>query len=484
MALTRRQFLARGAFAGAALGPSLFGHPFVRRALASTIGDRYLVVIYLDGGNDGLNTVVPMIEGAGTLRADYESARLVGNGGLRLSPDALAATALDAEPSTGTQLAFHPGLGGFPGLPGAGGLKALYDLGKVAVMQGCGYPEYSLSHDAARVIWQTADPLAASNIESGWMGRYLAANYGATDIPALVVDHRVAGELAQTATSVLAVPRLRDFGFPYDAFAPSDDAAKRTAFFAVHDAASSAAHPALQFVGNNGGATLRSSESYPALHDLYESERASWSAAYESLGRGTASDLREVAKVMYGVTQGAPNVGARLFHVNNTGYDTHSDQGAASGIHCDLLAEVASALKVFYDDCADMGIEDKVAVVVWSEFARRVQQNSNGTDHGSQGPMLVIGGTVNGGVYGHHPNIDLLALDEQGNTVYRQDAGPFRSTDFRDVYGTTLKHWLNMPSATIQTAILPLDAGPAATYWTQENFDLTHPVNGQPLFVP
>jgi uncharacterized protein (DUF1501 family) len=483
MALTRRQFLARGALAGAALGPSLFAQPFLRRALASTLGDRYLVVLYLDGGNDGLNTVVPLTDGGGTLRADYEAARLAGVGGVRLIPDQLAATSLDLDPGSGAQLAFHPGLAGFPGLPGMGGLKALYDLGKVAVVQGCGYPEYSLSHDAARVIWQTADPLAASDVENGWAGRYLAANYGGSDIPALVVDHRVAGELAQTTTSVLAVPRLRDFGFPYDAIAPSDDDAKRTAFFAVHDAASLAVHPTLQFLGNNGGATLRSSESYPALHDLYESERGSWSAAYEGVGRSAASDLREVAKVMYGVSQGVPNVAARLFHVNNAGYDTHADQGSASGLHFELLAEVAAAVKVFYEDCADMGLADKVVVLVWSEFGRRVHQNSNGTDHGSQGPMLVIGGKVNGGIYGNHPNIAALALDHLGNTVYRQDVGPFRSTDFRDVYGTTLKHWLNMPHAAIQSDVLPLDAGSAEAYWTQENFDLTHPGNAQPLYL-
>ena len=69
-----------------------------------------------------------------------------------------------------------------------------------------------------------------------------------------------------------------------------------------------------------------------------------------------------------------------------------------------------------------MGVADKVCVVVWSEFSRRIPQNDNGTDHGSQGPMFVIGGGVTGGVYGNHPNIDAAALDDDGNTVYTQDA--------------------------------------------------------------
>jgi uncharacterized protein (DUF1501 family) len=489
MAITRRRFLKCSgvAGAGALLGPSLFANPLVRNALASTLGDRYLVVLYLDGGNDGLNTVVPMVDDSATLRADYEAARFGGIGGIRLTPDDLAATAIGLDFDTETQLALHPGFAGFPGLPGAGGLKALYDLGKVAVMQGCGYPEYSLSHDASRVIWQTADPLALVNVEHGWVGRFLAANYGGTEIPAYVVNRQVPGELKQATTSVLAVPRLRDFGFPYDDFNPLDDGAKRAAFLAVHDTAGLAAHSALSFVGDNGAATLRSSESYPALHDLYEAERSGWSQQYEAIGRRTADDLREVAKVIYGVTQAVPNVHARLFRVSNEGYDTHSNQGGATGLHFDLHAEVASALKVFYDDCADMGVADKVTVVVWSEFSRRIQQNSNGTDHGSQGPMFVVGGTVNGGVYGKHPNIDVLALDGEGNTPYTQVAGAFRSTDFRDVYGTILKHWLGMPHATILGDVLPYDTGDEvtpATHWTAENFDLTNPANGQPLFLP
>jgi uncharacterized protein (DUF1501 family) len=85
----------------------------------------------------------------------------------------------------------------------------------------------------------------------------------------------------------------------------------------------------------------------------------------------------------------------------------------------------------------------------------------------------VIGGSVVGGVYGNHANIADSALDDEGNTVYTQSANPFRSTDFRDVYGTVLKHWLNMPQATILSSVLPLDTGQDPNfYWTAQNFDL------------
>jgi uncharacterized protein (DUF1501 family) len=172
------------------------------------------------------------------------------------------------------------------------------------------------------------------------------------------------------------------------------------------------------------------------------------------------------------VSNGAPGVQARFFQLSNGGYDTHSDQGGATGQHYDLHREVGDSLKVFYDDLADMGVADKVLTVVWSEFSRRIEQNQNGTDHGSQGPMFVIGGpaALNGGVYGNHPNIDALDIDADGNgnTIYRQTANAFRSTDFRDVFGTILKHWLNMSQVQILSSVLIPDTL-AGEYWTLAN---------------
>jgi len=465
MAITRRHFLKCTGVtaAGAVLGPGLFGNPFVRQALADTIGDRYLVVLFLDGGNDGLNTVVPYDNGSGSLRSDYQAARRSsGAGGLRLATSDLEVPSLAFKDrfNTNAQLGFHPGLVG---------LRQLYDLGKVAVIQGCGYPEYSLSHEESRVIWQTGNPLGYGPYAgNGWVGRYLAANYTSTDISAVGISDSVPPEFRTSATGVLAVRRLREFGFPYDNDYGDDDAARRQAFFNLYTNASN------PYIGSAGIATLESSESYPALHDLYQNDRATFDEAYEALDNGTARGFREIAKIIYGVTNSVPNINARHFRLANGGYDTHSDQGAADteGQHYELLQEVGDAIKVFYDDIADMGAANKVCILVWSEFARRIPQNDNGTDHGSQGPMFVIGGLVNGEVYGRHPNINMSALDDDENTEYRQDAGGFRSTDFRDVYGTVLKHWLNMPHGTILSNVLPIDSGDPAFYWTAEDFDL------------
>jgi uncharacterized protein (DUF1501 family) len=449
----------------------LFAHPLVRQAFADTIGDRYFVILFLDGGNDGLNTVTPIEDGAsGALRAAYEQARNTGGGGLRLGASELLGTPAGGAPplvdaSSGTPIGLHPGLAG---------LHRLYAQGKVAVIQGAGYPRPNLSHDESRKIWQSALPRGGS-LPGGWLGRYLAANYGGSDIPGVNVQSSLSGDFAQSVTSVLTVDNVRDFGFPYDSSFSSDRDEKRAAFLGLCEEAAASPQGELAYVGASARATLLSSESYPALHGLYQSERASFDAAYSQLNSSLASDLREMAKVIYGVSSGAPNVSARFFQARNGGYDTHSDQGAGQpdGQHTRLHRELGDALELFYEDCVDMGVGDKVCVLVWSEFSRRVRQNDNGTDHGSQGPVFVVGGGVNGGVYGNHPDIRRDSLDGGGNTAYSQAAGdPYRSTDIRDVYGTILTRWLNMPQPTVLSSILPQDSGNPDDNWTSPNFDM------------
>jgi len=481
MAISRRQFLKGGSLvtAGTLLGPGLFGNGLMRSAHAALEdNDRYFVVIFLDGGNDGLNTVIPADDGAG-LRSAYNAAR----GSINITEAELTNSLIGVDPISGTQLGIHPGFNVpndyFDNGAGAGGLKALYDLGKVAVVQGCGYPEYSLSHEESRVIWQTAVPLGTA-AGTGWIGRHLATQYAGNQIPAVNINDSIVGEFRQTGTSVLAVRDLERFSFPFDGDYDDDDAAKAAAFGALNQSAVSGGQPSALFIGNTGIATYDAASAYQSLGGLYDGARGATAQLYADIGRSLAYDLREVARVIYGVEQNVMDVNARFFQVSNGGYDTHSDQGGAepNGQHFSLHAELGAALKVFYDDLASMpgNVANRVCVLVWSEFSRRIPQNQNGTDHGSQGPMFVIGGGVQGGVYGNHPNIEESALDGEGNTIYTQDANDFRSTDFRDVYGTILKHWVNLPSATVE-ALLPLDAtvdalADPAHYWRSFNFDV------------
>ena len=467
MTISRRSFLKGSGLCAVSslVAPALLGNPFVRQALADTIGDRFFISIYLDGGNDGFNTVIPADNGGATMRAAYDAARETGTDGLNVSPGQLAATLIGTDPGTGCQLGLHPALAG---------LKAIYDLGKLAVVQGCGYPRPTLSHEESRIAWESGRP-PGSSTGAGWLGRYLAANYTGSDIPGVCLRSEVAGEFRQNTTSVLAARRLRALRFPYDRDFDEDVAQKRAAFLGLYDGATAAGLPIANYLGTSGNATLLASESYAQLNDLYVNDRPVFDGRYDDLDRGLANSLREAAKVIYGITKGQPNVHARFLETSTGGFDTHSDQGGAQtdGQHFDLLSGVGDSLKLFWDDLVDMGVADKVVVMVWSEFGRRVPQNDGGTDHGTQYPVFVLGGSVQGGVFGNHPNINASALSDDGNTVYSQDAlDPFRSTDMRDVYGTILKHWLGMPPATILPNVLTLDTGDATVRWTTENFDM------------
>jgi uncharacterized protein (DUF1501 family) len=467
MAISRRSFLKGSSLAAASslVAPALLGNPFVRQAFADTIGDRYLLSVHLDGGNDGFNTVIPVDNGGATIRAAYDAARTTGSDGINISPAALTGTLIGTDPGSGCQLAFHPALLS---------LKHLYDQGKVAVIQGCGYSRPSLSHEASRIAWETGTPPGLS-AGTGWVGRYLAANYGGSDIPGVCLRSEVAGEMRQNATSVLAARRLRSLSFPYDRDFDEDVYLKRAAFLGLYEGAGAGALPIAEYLGTSGVATLLATESYAQLHDLYVQGRSIYNQAYDDLDRGLGRSLREAAKVIYGIATGVPNVHARVMQVATGGYDTHSDQGGVQldGRHYELLTELGDSLKLFYNDCAEMGVADKICIMVWSEFGRRVPQNDGGTDHGTQYPVFVLGGGVQGGVYGNHPNINDSALSDDGNTVYSQAAAdPFRSTDMRDIYGTILKHWLGMPHNTILGNVLALDSGDPTVQWTTENFDM------------
>jgi len=470
MPITRRQFLKRTgvATAGVLAAPGLFGNPLVRRAMAETIGNKYLIVLFLDGGNDGLNTVTPAGNALGNLRDAYYDAR----DSIRLTDSMLSTTGIGDDPNTNTPLALHPGLIG---------LKNLYDThNAVAVVQGCGYPDYSLSHEEARIIWQTGTPHVQQ--PNGWVGRHLMQEYGLFDIPGISISSTVPLEFRQVGTNVLAVNRLSSFRFPYDSRYNSDNPAKAAAFQALHQSAVASGHGLSEIVGSVGDITLQATINFQTLHGNWNTNRAqaiqdAYSDSIESYGGGTATRLREISKLIYGVEQGQPGVDSHFFWLNNGGYDTHSDQGTngANQQHFSLHREVGDAIEVFYNDMIDLGVEDRVCIVVWSEFSRRIDQNESGTDHGSQGPMFVIGGGVTGGIYGNHPDIRQDSLDGQGNTEYTQSANPadpYVSTDFRDVFGTVLKHWVGMSQGDV-AALLPTDGDPDPVhYWNTANFDM------------
>jgi uncharacterized protein (DUF1501 family) len=148
-------------------------------------------------------------------------------------------------------------------------------------------------------------------------------------------------------------------------------------------------------------------------------------------GNSLAGALRQVAQIV------AADLGTRIFYVAMGGFDTHTAQ---SYDHADLLATLSEALDPFYRDMVRLGKADNVLIMTWSEFGRKVKQNADiGTDHGAAAPQFVIGGSVNGGIYGVHPNLtDLYDEDDMKHSI-----------DFRSVYATILEQWFGVSSRDI-----------------------------------
>jgi uncharacterized protein (DUF1501 family) len=426
MAITRREFMRRSALVGAAVTAP---HPLLRAMLGPGIAhagpaDAILVLVQLEGGNDGLNTVIPSAVGA--QRSTYDTKRP--NLGVPLAN--LMATGIGS--SGGTALALHPTMTA---------LKTLFDAGKVAVVNGVGYPNQNLSHFRSEDIWFGAlDPEAApaESFTTGWFGRYLdAAGFGPSNIVAVDVNETLNPIFIHQNANVLAVRRIADFEIPDDPLYP-DYAAKKAALQAAYAVeADPLETDGVQLsIGTSGDAML-------GKIDVYANIDTGWSSNLNGLGGSLGTSLKQVSSILrYDALGLGPATGARFFHVRLGGFDTHTQQQAnlTTGTQPIRLQRVSDSLKAFYDDMVDLGIANKVVLMTFSEFGRRVAENGNGTtagtDHGAASPLFVVGEAVNGGLYGTFPNLNDL---DGGNTKW--------TVDFRQVYATLIDKWLLSPGA-------------------------------------
>lgn len=419
MAITRRKFLTRGALTAAALGVP---HPFQRalvgasRAWAADPG-AIVVLVQLEGGNDGLNTVIPIDDAPGAAqRSLYESARPT----IGVAVADLLDTEIGADPVKGNRLALHPSLAP---------LKELYDAGVLAVVNGVAYPNQSLSHFRSEDIWYGANPNGP--FTNGWFGRYLDSAFGPSDLVAVDLDKTLNPSFFCEGCNVLAVGSLSEFGLPDDPDYP-DLAAKKAAIQAAYAVESDALQVSgLQLaVGTSGDVLLGAIDAYDAIG-------TGWSSNLNGVSGRFARRLKDIASILRHDAQQPTPVGARFFHVRQGGFDTHSNQGALEGRQPGLFEDVSLALKAFYDDTVALGVSDKVVIVTFSEFGRRVAENGgNGTDHGEASVLFAIGDPVAGGVYGTVPALDDL---NKGNLKVQ--------IDFRQVYATVIDDWLAAPGA-------------------------------------
>ncbi|TBL70064.1 DUF1501 domain-containing protein [Paenibacillus thalictri] len=394
MKMTRRDFLIKGTALLAALGlrgPIVLaddGLP-ISSTVSSDPGvdNPVLVVVQLSGGNDGINTLVPYGMGG------YFDARST----LRITQSEVLALT--------SQVGLHPSLTG---------LKALYDKGKLAIVQGVGYPKPDHSHFRSMEIWQTAEP--EKYLRTGWLARYVESSLRSSTNPLRAIQIGNAANKAFNSDSigVPVIQTVESFNF-FDAKTPKADQNRLSkAFLDMYDPLRQAAN--LQVTCQRGVDAYESVEAIHALDNAYVNK-------VEYPKSGFAKDLQLIVKLLAGKS------GTRVFYVQLGGFDDHADE---KNLHAKLLSQMDQALSAFYQDLEAQGLQDRVVTMAFSEFGRRVKENgSGGTDHGTAAPMFVLGGRVKGGLYGEYPSLTNL---DNGDLKYQ--------VDFRSVYYTVLDDWL------------------------------------------
>jgi len=391
------------------------------------VSDRVLVVIQLFGGNDGVNTFVP-------LNQYDEYLNLRPSIGLRKSTEANGYIDLDSTLSSEKQLGLHPVLTG---------MKSMYEDDMLSIIQGVGYPSMNKSHFAATDLWMSgSDSSSASEQTStGWMGRYLLEQF--PNISALP------NEEMQDPPGI----RLGDSKPALGFFCNSDHSVsvnlsnQNPNNFSSLISSVGGENPNvvlgtdygddLNFIIN----TLNSTNAYADRITQVYNNGSNSSTTYPS--SSLAGQLKIVARLLAGGSK------TKVFLLRSSfGFDTHAGQVSNStdrhlGNHANGLADLSDSIKAFQDDLKLLGIDDKVLGTTLTEFGRKVTENGNlGTDHGTLAPMIVFGKACKSGVIGKNPN--LSSLDATG-ALNNEDL----QYDYRQVYTSLLQDWLGASSSTL-----------------------------------
>ncbi len=373
--LIRGSCLTAAAFAArpAWAAAGIFRNPRESRAASS---DTILVIIQLGGGNDGLNTVIPFSDPA------YVANRT------RIGLTESQVLKLDAR--TG----LHPSLAN---------LRGYLDSGRLAIIQNVGYPRPDLSHFRSDDIWEKGT-VTPETERTGWLGRALDQMYP-HDVEAI---HAVPGSDVPAFQGTLVTSPTIDGGA-----SPRGDQTQMDALKALF---APVGDDNRDFIGHVGELAVKDAEIMQAAFDAYSTD-----IEYPDGGL----PLQQVAALI------ASDSGARFFWTGQGSYDTHTSQLGSQG---DLLQSLDLSLDAFYRDLVAHGQDQRVVIMTYSEFGRRVEDNdSGGTDHGTSAPMFILGSRVKGGLYGEPPS--LTDLDPDGNLKF--------STDFRQVYASVLGQWID-----------------------------------------
>jgi uncharacterized protein (DUF1501 family) len=407
---SRREFIRKGAsLAGAGialpvLNRNAYGVTVVEQLREPLLAeDRVLVIVELGGGNDPLNTFVPLAQWD-----IYKSFRS------RLAIPKEQVLPLYGSTTRGLS-------------PDLSALKAVADAGKLAVIQAVHYPQPNLSHDISRTIYRVGDTNLTPTGQSGWIGRH-SALFGNAQNPLDTVGiggvNTVLQAFGAKISGISADQQGNPSGYSFngDQRFPGDRNNQLAAARVLASGTSARYYNAL----------TRSVETDAFdSADSVTNAASAYTSAVTYPSTNFAGGLKLVAKL---ASFSAPKLGTRVFYISLGGFDTHANQNTDQPA---LLRQLSEGLKAFYDDLVAHNLQDKVLVMVWSEFGRRVADNaSNGTDHGEANDLIFIGGKVKGGVYGSDPSLSDL---HAGNLKYK--------IDFREVYASVIQGWFGNSAA-------------------------------------
>jgi uncharacterized protein (DUF1501 family) len=390
------------------------GSVFENLLRAATETDRILVLIQLNGGNDGLNTVIPLDQYSALSNA---RSNILIPQGLVLPLNGTIATGL------------HPSMTG---------IKNLFNDQKVAIVQGVSYPNPNFSHFRATDIWLTASD-STQTLSTGWVGRFLDQEYAGypTGYPNSTDPDPLALQIGSVVSTALQGPSV-NMGIAitsssnfYQLVSGNYDPAPNTP--AGHE---------LTFIRE----TSLQTQQYSTVIKNAALAQANVSTLYPTAGTNSLADqLKIVAQLIGGGLQ------TRLYMVNIGGFDTHNNQidttgGTQTGAHADLLQKLSDAITAFQDDITLMGQQDRVVGMTFSEFGRRIKSNASfGTDHGSALPLILFGSKIKGGLIGTNPVIPANAgVNDNLDMQY----------DFRSVYTSILKNWFCIPDSEVSATML------------------------------
>lgn len=385
--------------------------PFIRALMGyASDTDHVLVLVQLNGGNDGLNTLIP-VDTYSSYQAARSNVAIPQNRILSLSGV--------------TKTGLHPAMTG---------IQNLYNEGKIAIIQSVGYPNPNFSHFRATDIWMSASD-ADQYVSSGWMGRYLDQEYPGfpNGYPNPDMTDPLGIQVGSITSLTFQGPQVSmgmSISDPvnfYNLINGIQDPAPNTPAGFELTYIRTVARQTQQYADVIRAAALSVTQqsTYPSNNPL-------------------ADQLKIVARLVKG------GLKTRVYMVSIGGFDTHSVQvnqsDTATGAHATLLQRVSDAIKAFMDDLKFLGVQKRVMGMTFSEFGRRIKSNSSlGTDHGAAAPVIIFGDYSVPGILGNNP-----VIPSNANV---NDNIPMQY-DFRSVYATMLEKWFCVDNTTLQTVML------------------------------